>query len=301
MDFKQIALIAPTASGKTALSIQLAHKYNAIILSLDSLAVYKDIDIASAKPTVNQMGGIKHFGIDIVKPNEQFDVMLFIDEYSKAKKYAIKNKKNLIIVGGTSFYLKAMIDGISKVPKITQSIQQKTKNILYDLDSAYKILQDIDPVYSCKIKPNDRYRIQKGLEIFYATGISPTQYFKGNKPESIIKNIEIYQIKIDPDILRQRIDLRTQNMLDDGLIDEVLMLEKKYTRYPNSMQSIGIKETLDYIDSKITKSQLKDLISVHTAQLAKRQRTFNRSQFTNTYILDHKFSDGKIKFYNSLF
>jgi tRNA dimethylallyltransferase len=279
MDFKQIALIAPTASGKTALSIQLAHKYNAIILSLDSLAVYKDIDIASAKPTVEQMGGIKHFGIDIVKPDEQFDVILFIDEYKKAKKYAIYNKKNLIIVGGTSFYLKAMIDGISKVPKITQRIQHKIKSILYDLESAYKILQDVDPIYGSKIKPNDRYRIQKGLEIFYATDISPTQYFKDNKPEPIIKNIKIYQIKTNPDILRQRIDLRTKNMLDDGLIDEVLELEKKYTRYPNSMQSIGIKETLDYIDSKITKPQLKDLVSVHTAQLAKRQRTFNRSQF----------------------
>jgi tRNA dimethylallyltransferase len=97
---KQIAIIAPTASGKTALSIQLAHQTNSIILSLDSLSIYKEIDVSSAKPTFIEREGIKHFGIDEIYPNEKFDVMQFIEIYQKAKDFALHNNKNIIIVGG---------------------------------------------------------------------------------------------------------------------------------------------------------------------------------------------------------
>ena len=138
---KQIAIIAPTASGKTALSISLAHKLNAVILSLDSLAIYKQINIASAKPTIKEQDGIVHFGIDEIYPNESFDVMKFIELYKKAKDYAIINNKNLIIVGGTSFYLKSMIDGISSIPKITsdneKKIDEKFNN--YTLEDAARL------------------------------------------------------------------------------------------------------------------------------------------------------------------
>ena len=281
--YKEIAIIAPTASGKTALSIELAHKTNSIILSLDSLAVYKQIDIASAKPTLKERDGIVHFGIDEIYLNEPFNVVEFIDCYKRAKEYAQTHGKNLIIVGGTGFYLKAMISGISPSPKISDAIALDVKQRLDDLESSYQFLEKLDPVHMKKVEKNDRYRMQKALEIYCATKLSPTQYFKKNKPKPIIKNLNIFQIETEVEQLRKKIALRTQMMLQNGLIDEVIMLEKLYTRDPKPMKSIGIIETLEYLDGKIDKKELEGLIFTHTAQLAKRQRTFNRSQFNNVF------------------
>ena len=146
---KEIAIIGSTASGKTALSLEIASKTNAVILSLDSLCVYKEIEIASAKPTLKERGEIIHFGIDEVYPNEEFDVVKFIELYKKAKEYAIKNKKNLIIVGGTGFYLKALIDGLSK------GIDSKIKLDISQLE-AYELLYSIDKEYMQRIEKNDR-------------------------------------------------------------------------------------------------------------------------------------------------
>jgi len=284
--YKEIAIIAPTASGKTALSIELAHKTNSIILSLDSLAVYKEIDIASAKPTIIERDGIVHFGIDEIYPNESFDVVEFMDCYKRAKEYAINNGKNLIIVGGTGFYLKAMIDGISPTPAITEEIAKEVESRLLDLETTYQFLEKLDPIHMKKIEKNDRYRMQKALEIYCATNFSPTEYFENNKPKPIIEGLDIFQIETEVEQLRKRIALRTKIMLQNGIIDEVIGLEKQYTRVPKSMKSIGIIETLEYLDGKIDKNRLEELISTHTAQLAKRQRTFNRSQFKNVLKAD---------------
>lgn len=279
--YKELAIIAPTASGKTDLSIKLASKLDAVILSLDSLSVYKDIDIASAKPTKDERGDIVHFGVDKVLPNETFDVIEFIKEYKIAKKYALENNKNLIIVGGTSFYLKSMIEGLSKVPTISGETKERVKKELQNLENAYSYLMEKDENFMRTIDKNDTYRISKALELYIETNTIPSKFFEQNKPEPIIKNIDIYEIDTHVDILRERIKKRTKKMLQNGLIDEVLNLEKKYTREPNCMSSIGIKETLDYIDGKIDKKTLEELISIHTGQLAKRQRTFNKSQFKN--------------------
>jgi len=279
--YKELAIIAPTASGKTALSIKLAHKLDAIILSLDSLAVYKKIDIASAKPTVAERDGIVHFGIDCIYPDEVFDVIEFYEEYKKAKSYAKQNNKNLIIVGGTGFYLKSMIDGLSKTPTISEKTKLMVEEKLQNLEALYQTLNNLDPEYMKKIASTDKYRIEKASQIYFETLLTPTEYFAQNKPEPLIDNINIFEIRTDPQLLRERIKLRTKIMIEDGIIDEVIALEKEYTRAPNCMSSIGIVETLDYLDSKINKTELENLIAIHTAQLAKRQRTFNKSQFKN--------------------
>lgn len=269
---KEIAIIGSTASGKTALSLELAERTNSIILSLDSLCVYKEIEIASAKPTLKERGNIIHFGIDEVFPNEEFDVIKFIELYKKAKDYAIKNEKNLIIVGGTGFYLKALIDGLSKGvdSKIKLDIPQ---------DEAYELLYSIDIDYMQKIEKNDRYRIEKAYAIYKETGLSPTSYFEKNPKIAVAKNLKIFEILWDKEELKNRISQRTKIMVNSGLIDEVIFLEKKYTREPNCMASIGIIETLEYLDGKLSKQELEEKISANTAKLAKRQNTFNKSQF----------------------
>ncbi len=295
---KQIAIIGATASGKSALSIKTAKRHNAVILSLDSLSVYKDIDIASAKPTFEEMDGIIHFGIDEIRLNEPFDVTLFIKLYKKALHFAKQNDKNLVIVGGSSFYLKSLIGGISELPDISQETKEKMDKFLSDLQYAYGFLHNIDPLYMSKIKSNDTYRIEKALNIYFATDTKPSDYFETNPPiPAITENLPIFEIDMPRDILRDRILQRTKKMLEAGLIEEVKMLEEKYTRAPNPMKAIGIKETLEFLDGKISNKELIELISTHTAQLAKRQTTFNRTQFENKIMI----KNDEIKIFDSFF
>ncbi len=273
-----IAIVGPTASGKSDLGVKLAKKHNAVVLSVDSLSVYKEIDIASAKPTLEERDGVLHFGIDILNPNEKFSVIEFLNEYKRAKKYAQKEGKKLIIVGGTSFYLKILVDGISPMPKVTQELKAEVNEILLNLKEAYKLLEQVDKEYSLKIKPNDRYRIEKALTIYKATKKPPSEFFKTNKAKPIEPNLPIYEIKIKREILRDRIFKRTKKMLQMGLIDEVAYLEHKYSKTPQAMGAIGIKEVLDYFDGVYTKDELEQKIATNTARLAKRQVTFNKSQ-----------------------
>ena len=285
-NFNQLALIGPTASGKSALAIELAHKTNAYILSLDSLAIYKEINIASAKPSIEERQSIQHFGVDVIFPHKPFDVTTFIKLYQKAKEQAIKDGKNLIIVGGTSFYLNTLINGISELPKISKETQEKSNELLKDLSSAHKFLYDIDNKYLKSITIHDRYRIEKMLNLYFQTGMSPTDYFETHPPKpSITEPLPIYEITVEREILRKRINTRTLKMIKCGLIDEVFYLEKNYTRKPNCMKAIGIKEVLAYLDGNYSKMEMKEKIVTHTAQLAKRQRTFNASQFQNKTAL----------------
>ncbi len=282
---KEIAILGATASGKSKLSIELAKTSNCVILSLDSLSIYKEIDIASAKPTVREREGIKHFGIDEISVPSPFDVKRFFELYFEARDYAVANEKNLIIVGGTSFYLKSMVYGISEKPKISAETKTRVKEILEDKEKAYGKICEVDEIYSKKISKNDIYRIEKWFEIYLESGKNVTDYFEANRQEPIIKEIEIYQIEVDREILRERIKARTSKMVEAGLIEEVEYLREKYGTNPNAMNSIGIKESLDYLDEKISKEKLIELISIHTAQLAKRQTTFNRTQFKNVQVL----------------
>ncbi len=271
---KEIAIIGTTASGKTALSLEIANKTNSIILSLDSLCVYKEIDIVSAKPTVEERGDIVHFGIDEVYPNVDFDVIKFMELYKKAKNYTLTHEKNLIVVGGTGFYLKALTEGLSL------GIESKIK-LDIPSDEAYELLYEIDKEYMQKIEKNDKYRIEKAYSIYKETGLSPTNYFEKNPKIALAKDLKIFEILWDKEELKNRINLRTNQMIKAGLIDEIIYLEKKYTRAPNCMSSIGIIETLEYLDGKLTKHELEEKISLNTAKLAKRQNTFNKSQFLN--------------------
>jgi tRNA dimethylallyltransferase len=280
--FFQLAVIGPTASGKTALAVDIAEKYGGAVLSLDSLSIYREIDIVSAKPTAEERRGIAHFGIDVIRPDEHFDVTLFAKLYEEARSFCIAHQKPLVIVGGTSFYLKTLIEGISPKPPLDTKSTQRLEAMMHDLDEAYALLRRIDASYAERIAPSDRYRIQKGLEIYFASGSTPTAWFATHPPEPIVKEaLPIYEIVWERDILRQRIRQRTKDMLENGLIDEIAYLEAMYTRKPNCMKAIGIKETLDYLDGRIDKATLIDKISVNTARLAKRQSTFNRTQFND--------------------
>ncbi len=279
-DFRQLAIIGATASGKTSLAIKVAKKMNAHILSLDSLSIYKEVDIVSAKPTLQERAGITHFGIDAIYPNEPFNVNIFIKLYNEVYETCLLESKNLVIVGGTSFYLKMLIEGISELPAISESTLKKAQTYLHDTKKAHDFLHMLDANYMSKIEPTDSYRIEKALHIYLETALAPSAYFAKFPPTpTITAPLPVYQIVWDREALRQRIALRTSMMLDDGLIDEVCRLEKKYGRAYNCMKSIGIKETLAYLDGIYDKKMLIEKITTNTARLAKRQNTFNNGQF----------------------
>ena len=278
---KKLAIIGPTASGKSDLAIKIALQIDAYILSIDSLSIYKEIDIVSAKPSREELNAVKHFGIDVLNPNEYFSVDIFIDLYKEVLRECEKKSKNLIIVGGTSFYLKSLVQGLSNLPNITDDVKELVNHKLTDLESCYNFLYKLDEKYMKKISSNDSYRIEKALLIYKASKLSPSEWFKQNPPKPIIENLDIFNIDVQRDILRERIAKRTSKMLELGLLDEICYLEQKYSRLPHSMGSIGIVEVLEYLDNKVTKEEMLENISIHTGQLAKRQQTFNRTQFEN--------------------
>ncbi len=282
----QLAIIGPTASGKSDLAIEVAVRHNAYILSIDSLAIYKEADIVSAKPSKEELMSVPHFGIDELYIDEHFSVDTFLGLYKKVQKKCEDDGKNLVIVGGTSFYLKRLLEGLSPAPEITKECAAKVQNMLQNLPKAYAYLQEKDAPYMQNIAPNDRYRIEKALLIYEASGKTPSEWFELNPPQPVINDLDIYEIAVERSVLRERIKKRTEKMLASGLIDEVCSLEHKYTREPNPMKAIGIVETLDYLDGKLNKEELEERIVIHTAQLAKRQQTFNKNQFEKKVSLE---------------
>ncbi|EAJ6074068.1 tRNA (adenosine(37)-N6)-dimethylallyltransferase MiaA [Campylobacter coli] len=266
--FFQIALIGTTASGKTYVANTLAKEFNAVVLSLDSLCVYKEINIANAKPSKDELMNLNYFGVNLLSVDEHFNVELFIREYQKAKEFALINDLPLIIVGGTGFYLKTMIDGLS------QKIQDTTSNL--SNDEIYTLLLKIDPAYKYKIEKNDTYRLRKWLSIYESTNEIPSDFLKRTQKDGVLKNIEIYELIWDREILRKRIEARTKEMIDNGLIEEARILFSNFDNNLKALNSIGLKECKEYLENKISLKELENLITIHTSQLAKRQRTFNK-------------------------
>jgi len=278
---KEIAIIGPTASGKSDVAIELAQSFNANILSIDSLSIYKEIDIASAKPSKQERLHVKHFGIDELYPNEAFNVATFIELYHRSVQQSQEENKNLIIVGGTSFYLKSLLSGLSPIPAISDETRRKARAMLCDLSGVYDLLYSVDSEHMQQIDPQDSYRIEKMLHLYLQTDTTPSEWFKQNPPQATIASLPVFSIDVERDVLRERIKLRTQAMVNSGLIDEVSYLEHRYTRQPNSMKAIGIVEVLEYLDGLTCKEAMIENIITHTAQLAKRQQTFNNNQFEN--------------------
>lgn len=278
---KTIALIGETASGKTKLALQIAQKLDAYILSLDSLSIYKEFNIVSAKPTMAEQSITKHFGLDLIYADEPFNVTNYISYYESVLKQIKTDKKNLVIVGGTSFYLKMLLNGISDIPNFTTQTKQKVKEELRDIENAYNLCKKIDPALN--IEKNDKFRIEKNLLIYFQTDMKPTEYLKQNKKEPIIKECDIYQIDISKAKLKENITKRTKEMLKLGLVDEIRSLDQKYNRALTPMRAVGVIESLQYIDRLIDYTKLEELIINSTSKLAKRQRTFNKTQFNTLF------------------
>lgn len=285
-DTTLIAILGPSASGKSALALEIAKEIDAEIFSLDSLSIYKEIDIASAKPKKSDLGTIKHYGINELEITEPNNAMVFKNLLDLAIEKT--KKQTLLIVGGSSFYLKAMIDGLSVMPVISEKEREAITAQIDSLSNPYEFLSKIDPLYATSIQPKDSYRISKALEIFFATHTPPSEYFATHPKIALQSPIRLYEIATHREKLREKISLRTHQMIEEGIVQEIEYLLKKYPKNSQPFKAIGPKECISYLQGGITYEELPILISTHTAQLAKRQSTFNRTQFCNISRLSAK-------------
>ncbi|STP04988.1 tRNA delta 2-isopentenylpyrophosphate transferase [Helicobacter acinonychis] len=249
---------------------------------MDSLSIYKDINIASAKPSLKERKNIKHYALDCLNIDEKNNAPLFKTLLEDAMK--VSQKEILLIVGGSSFYLKSILEGLSSMPKLNNDQILKIEREIATLTNPYAFLKSIDPNMAFKIHSNDTYRIHKALEIFYATHTPPSEYFKKNPKKPFEHAITLFALCIEKTVLHNRIKQRTKNMLDCGLIEEIKAL---YTQYPKDSQpfkAIGVKESILYLEKQLTLKELEEAIVSNTIKLAKRQNTFNKTQFNNLYV-----------------
>ena len=293
-----LAIIGTTASGKSALALKIARKFGLKIFSIDSLSIYKGIDIASAKPSVAELREIHHYGINVLNPNEKCNAGVFFNHLREVLER--ENPAKLLIVGGSSFYLKSIIDGLSIAPKVSEIAERFIAKMAQNRVDSYKLLREIDSDFADKISQNDRFRIAKGLQIYFATRQSPSAFFAQNPRQKLPFHIKIFELIKAREILRDDIELRTERMFEARLVSEVRSLRDNFP-HSQALKAIGIKEIIEFLDGKISEAEAKCAIIKNTMALAKRQRTFNRTQFGEIPHLDAQTLESTLtKYYESL-
>ena len=284
---KVIVICGPTASGKTSLSISLAKKINGEIVSCDSMQIYKEMDIGSAKPTVEEMQEIKHYLVDFVSPEKRYSVSEYKEDASKAIEEIINKGKTPIIVGGTGLYLNSLIYNIQYNEmevdlNYRRELEKEAEE--YGLEVLYNRAKEIDPEAMEKVSANDKKRITRVLEIYNATGRNKTELEKKSRKE-VPYNYLIFGINMERSILYDRINKRVDIMLEQGLIEEVKNLINKYSNMPTAMQGLGYKEVKEFLDGNISKEEMIEKIKMETRRYAKRQITWFK-RIKNIICLD---------------
>lgn len=240
---KVIVIAGPTASGKSSLAIELAKEINGEIISADSMQIYKDMNIGTAKVTKKEMQGIPHYMLDIINPDKRYSVSDFKKQAEEAIKIILKNKKIPIICGGTGLYINSLIYGIEfNNEEIDEEYRNKLNSIAQNegTDKLYEEALKIDPEAMKKISKNDRKRIIRVLEIYNKTGKTKTQLDIESRKNEIKYDYKIFALDIDRKILYKRINARVDKMIENGLIEEVKNILKKYDNFPTAMQGLRI-------------------------------------------------------------
>ena len=284
---KVIVICGPTASGKTALSIKLAKKINGEIISSDSMQIYKDMDIGTAKPSKEEMQGIKHYLLDFVEPSQRYSVADFKKDAEKAIEEIISKGKVPIVVGGTGLYVDSLIYGIEyqDIQFDAQYRAELEKRAEQEgLEKLYEEAKEIDPQAMEKISPNDQKRILRVLEIYKATGKNKTEQEAESRKNGVKYDYKVFAINMDREKLYERINKRVDIMIEQGLIQEVETLLKKYDEFPTAMQGLGYKEVVEYLQGTTSKEEMIDKIKMETRRYAKRQITWFKKNKQTIWI-----------------
>ena len=283
-----VILTGPTAVGKTKASIGLAKAIGGEIISADSMQVYKQMDIGSAKIKPSEMDGIPHYLVDILEPDEEFHVVLFQQMAKQAIQKIYEKGKIPILVGGTGFYIQAVLYDIdfsenekdtSYREELEKLAQIKGAEYLHDL------LREVDEKSAQDIHANNVKRVIRALEYFHQTGEKISEHNEEQRKKVSPYNFSYFVLTDERAHLYERINLRVDQMINEGLVREVQSLkEKGYTRDMVSMQGLGYKEMLDYLDNKCSLEEAVEIIKRDTRHFAKRQITWFKRESDVTWI-----------------
>lgn len=278
---KNLVIIAgPTASGKTSLSIEIAKRFNGEIISADSMQVYKYMDVGTAKIKEFEMEGVPHYMIDEVTPESEFSVALFREKAGKYIDDITSRGKLPIVVGGTGLYINSLTyaldfsDGCDdrEYRQYLEGLADEKGN-----EFIHAMLKEVDIESYERLFPNDLKRVIRALEVYKKTGKTISQIQRESREKDIEYNLSYIALTMERESLYQRINKRVDIMMEKGLVDEVKsLLESGYTREMTSMQAIGYKEVIDYLDGKLTLNEVVDIVKQSSRKYAKRQLTWFR-------------------------
>ncbi len=277
-----VVLTGPTAVGKTELSISLAKKINGEIISADSMQVYTKMDIGTAKITKEEMDGVKHYLIDVLDPGEDFNVVLFQKMAKEAIAEIYAKGKIPIVVGGTGFYIQALLNDINfDENEASTEYREQLEALVKEkgVDFLHDMLREVDEKSAEAIHKNNFKRVIRALEFYHQTGKKMSEHNEEESKKESAYNSAYFVLNNDREVLYDRINKRIDIMVNDGLLEEVKRLkEEGYTRDLVSMQGLGYKEILMYLDGEITLDEAIYILKRDTRHFAKRQLTWFRRE-----------------------
>lgn len=272
-------LTGATASGKTSTSIELAKLLDAEIISLDSMSIYRGMDIGTAKPSAEVRSLVPHHMIDILDPIQAFSVSQYREQAHKKIAEIRSRGKEVLFVGGTALYLKSLLRGLFGGPPADWEFRKQIEEELKDVDDEllYKRMADIDPVAASKIHPNDRRRIIRALEVYKTTG-QPISHFQMEFADAkSADQCRVFTMRHERGILHQRIEQRVGEMFDEGLVDEVSKLVEKWNELGHTAgQAVGYREVIEHLQGQRELDETKEKVLVRTRRFARHQETWFR-------------------------
>ena len=294
-----IILTGPTAVGKTELSIKLAKAVNGEIISADSIQVYKHMDIGSAKVTKEEMDGVTHYLIDVLEPTDEFNIFVFKKLATEAMEEIYAKGKVPIIAGGTGFYIQSVLYDIEFADEEgdkTYRHELEKKAAAEGVSVIHRMLEEVDPKAAAEIHENNLKRVIRALEYYHETGKPISEHNEEQRSKTSPYNFRYYVLNMDRDKLYDRINLRVDIMLENGLLDEVRKLKDMgYSKDLVSMQGIGYKEIREYIDGSCTYEEAVETLKKNTRNFAKRQLTWFRRESDVTWLKHEEFDCDKEK------
>ena len=299
-----IILTGPTAVGKTKASIGLAKALNGEIISADSMQVYKYMDIGSAKIRPEEMDGVKHYLVDVLEPDEEFHVVKFQQMAKDALNEIYAKGKVPIVVGGTGFYIQALLYDIDfSESNEDTSYRTELENLAAEkgVDFVHNMLREVDPASADAIHANNLKRVIRALEFYKQTGEKISEHNEKERAKESPYEFCYFVLNDDRDRLYQRIDLRIDQMVEEGLLEEVSALKDKgYTKYMVSMQGLGYKEILDYLNGECTLEEAIYILKRDTRHFAKRQLTWFRREKDVIWVNKNEFNHDEEQILSSM-
>jgi tRNA dimethylallyltransferase len=273
-------LTGPTASGKSAAGVELALRIGAEIVSMDSMALYRHMDIGTAKPSEEQRRRVPHHLIDVIDPHEEYSLARYIEAAHRCVRDIAGRGIKTLFVGGTPLYLKGLLRGIFQGPAADWTFRRQLQQEAQSQDPLrlYRRLQEVDAAAAAKLHPNDTRRLIRALEIFHLTGRPISEFQKQFDTGVSADRCHVFVLDWPRDELQARIDRRVGEMFKNKLIDEVrALLADPQPPGKTARQAVGYREAIEHLEGRRTLDETLELVQLHTRQLAKRQNTWFRS------------------------